>query len=234
MRPILLLLLALVPVAAGQPVPGIHVMSYTQPILAVETDEAGMLQTEVLLNETHSWTHLHGQSIIHIKIQYILGGDVLEPTARLQLRWDGAAVPGCSWRIEAGSGGARSNAGVALSCPLPSWAAPGPHSVAVDATEATGIQSATITLILEQTETISMDIDVNVTPEIMAHLAWILWIAYFLMTRFIRNTLMAVLASLVGFGILALPIDENQFILLAAAQSLALFYDTARTVARME
>lgn len=55
--------------------------------------------------------------------------------------------------------------------------------------------------------------------------AFLVWLAYFVLSRKVRDTMMRVLASIVGWAILALPLDQTQWTALAVAQTLVILYD---------
>ena len=62
----------------------------------------------------------------------------------------------------------------------------------------------------------------------VSQFAFLLWLIYFVASRLIRNITMQLLSGLVGMGIIALPISESQFLLLATAQFIVLGYDSFR------
>ncbi len=229
------LAVVLAPVVAAQP--GHHVLQYHQFILNDRNEDGILPEYAFSLEAPHSWTHAYGESVLELHLHYIVEGGIFDQSTTHQLQWNGEPLAACSWRIDATQApGERNDRSRILACPLPGFAVPGPYTVAIEAVATDGqpILNASISMQIRQTETIEMDLDVNITPEIMANLAWFIWAGYFLLTRFVKSPMLAILSSVVGFGILALPVNETQFLTLITAQGIVLFYDTARLITRMD
>jgi len=64
--------------------------------------------------------------------------------------------------------------------------------------------------------------------------AWLGWLAYTIATRFLRPQPMRILADIIGYAVLALPLDPEQFIALTVAQSSVVIFDLVQLITGKE
>lgn len=238
----LLALLLLVPVAAaGSAPPGSDVVAWTQFVHQDLNATFGPVTFEV--HRPHAWNVTNGTSILEVQANYHIQTQDAPSTARFTLDVDGTTLATCQWRVDAAEdpGGLgvkedHANPSVGIHCLSPALLEPGTHTVHVKlvAGDTTPVEHAVTTILLHQQETVNMDLDVTITPSTFANVVWLVWVIYFILTNTIRQPTMRILAAFVGYGLVALPVDPEQFVVILTAQTLAVLYHIFRTFTRLD
>lgn len=238
----LLAVLLLVPVAAaGTAPPGSDVVQWTQFVHQDLNATFGPVTFEV--HRPHAWNVTNGTSLLEVQANYHVQTQGSVADSRFLLEVDGQTLTTCQWRLDMeaadgllGGDERHANPDVGIHCLAPWFLGPGNHTVRVRLLAGTvaPVEHAVTTILLHQQETIHMDLDVTITPSTFANVVWLVWVIYFILTNTIRQPTMRVLAAFVGYGLVALPVDPEQFVVILTAQTLAVLYHIFRIFTRLD